>query len=421
MGLHFFLSYTMEDTPSEAVMDEIARKLCEHPLLRDHAAFGAHHYDKAHRHTHFFVSNFSATGKAKKLCMRYEDYNGLRKHANRLCVAHGLSVIDLPTLCYKDPEYSAWIDGVIAGGQITVHPEREEHRGASTKQIYFRQMREKEEAILAEEKLLTAAQLKKKKNRENYCWNFENDPDKPGYPMTGPDGKHRGYHAVRLYDDKGRKRSLVELIGLLLVSIYQYEKIKNTPRPEPQRRSIRMATDYKLQRMVDAVRVARELNVRGEAEVRGCIADTGKQMNALRREKSRHENSILRHEEILSAWDTYRNADPTEMTEAFRQAYAILSRNRVLTEEAAEAMRQRYLFEQQKISDYDKRIPELNRRYRNLKKLEQMIACPEWEVRQIKKQFADNQAKEESLEEKIHAAQMQKSAPKDAKNAERHR
>ncbi len=201
LGLHFFQSYTEEDNPSEAVMDEIARKLCEHPLLRDHAAFGAHHYDKAHRHTHLFVSNFSAAGKQKKLCMRYEDYNDLRKYANHLCVAHGLSVIDLPALRYRDPEYSAWIDGVIAGGQITVHPEREEHRGArhqgaSTKQIYFSQMREKEEAILAEEKLLTAAQLKKNKNRENYCWNFENDPDKPGYPVTGPDGKHRGYHAV---------------------------------------------------------------------------------------------------------------------------------------------------------------------------------------------------------------------------------
>lgn len=125
-------------------------------------------------------------------------------------------------------------------------------------------------------------------------------------------------------------------------------------------------------------------------------------MNALRRERARHENSIRRHEEILSAWDTYQNADPAE--DAFRHAYAILAQNRVLTKEAAETLRQRYRFEQQKLLDYDKRLPALNRSYRMLKDLERMIACPEWEVEQIQKEFAPNEAKAETLEEKIREA-----------------
>ena len=405
LGLHFFLSFSAEDRPDEAVMNEIAKEFCRHPLLGDHASFAAHHFDKDHWHTHFFVSNFSAIGNHRKLCMRHKDYNDLRKYANRLCVEHGLSIIDLPALRYNDPAYSAWIDGVIAEGRITVHPERKEHRGsrhqgASTKQIYFKRMKEKEEANIEEEKLLTAAQLRTKRARQHYCWNFENDPTKAGYLMTDPRTGRRRYHAVRLCDENGRKRSLVELICLLLIAIYQYEKSKYDPPPVTRQRPIRMVKDYKLQRMVDCGRVSRELNIQSKEEVRRHIEDTGRQMNALRREKARHEHSILRHEEILSAWDTYQSADPAE--DAFRQAYAILAQNRVMTEEAAQSLRQRYRFEQQKVLDYDKRLPELKRRYRTLKDLEQMVYYPEWEVEQIWKEFA---AREETLEDKIRAAE----------------
>ena len=406
LGIHLFLSYSREDAPGEAVMNEIAEKLCTHPLFQNHAAFAAHHYDKAHRHTHIYVSNFSAKGKPKKLCMQYKDYNDLRKYANRLCVEHGLSIIDLPALRYKDPEYSAWIDSVIADGRITIHPEREEHRGsrhqgASTRQIYFRNMKEREEAILAEEKLLTPAQLRSKRAREKYCWNFANDPTKPGYLYQTPNG--RRYHAIRLYDDKGRKRTLVELICLLLIAIYQYEKRKNDPPQEPCRSASRMKPDYKLQAMVDSGSIARELNIQTAEDVQKHILDTGRQIGALKREKVRHENSLRCHEEILAAWDTYQTANPGE--DAFRQAYAILARNQILSEEAVEGLRIRYRFEQQKILDYDKRIPKLNRRYRALKYLENMLRCPEAMVEEFRRELVKT---EETLEEKIRAAEKQK-------------
>ena len=355
--------------------------------------------------------------------MRYGDFADLRKYANRLCVEQGLSIIDLPTLRHNDPEYSAWIDGIIAGGRITVHPEREEHRGtthrkATTKQIYFKQMKEKEESVLEEEKSLTQAQLRMKKARENYCWNFENDPEKPGYLRTSPNGKGKQYHVVRLYDENGRKRTLVELTCMLIIAIYRYEKEKNAP-PEVQQRSGRMVRDHRLENMINSTRTARELNIRSAENVAAAIADTGKQMNALKREKSRHEKSIRRHEEILAAWDTYRNTVPDEDPEAFRQAYALLAQNRILTEDAAEELRQRYRFEQQKIIDYDKRLPELNRRYRNLKYLQQMTAAPDWTVEQIKREF--NAKYSPSLDDQIRAAQMQKSAPKDVRLPEPHR
>lgn len=423
LGLHFFLSYTEEDDPSEAVMNHITQKLCNHPLFRGHAILGANHFDKHCKHTHFYVCNYSAEGAPKKLCMRYEDFADLRKYANRLCVEQGLSIIDLPALRHNDPDYSAWIDGIIAGGRITVHPEREEHRGtthrkATTKQIYFKQMKEKEESALEEEKSLTQAQLRMKKARENYCWNFENDPEKPGYLRTSPNGRGKQYHVVRLYDENGRKRTLLELTCMLIIAIYRYEKAKNAP-TAVQQRSGCMVRDHRLENMINSTRTALELNIRSAEDVAAAIADTGKQMNALKQEKSRHENSICRHEEILAAWDAYRNTDPDEDPEAFRQAYALLAQNRILTEETAEELRQRYRFELQKIIDYDKRLPELNRRYRNLKYLQQMTAAPDWTVEQIKREFSPKEP--QSLDEQIKAAQMQKSAPKDVRTPEQHR
>ena len=410
LGIHLFVSYSQEDAPSEAVMNEIAEKLCSCPLFWDHATFAAHHYDTAHSHTHIFVSNFSAIGNHRKLCMRRKDYNDLRKYANRLCVERGLSIIDLPALRYGDPEYSAWIDGVISVGRITVHPERKEHRGskhqgASTKQIYFRQMKEKEEAILVEEKLLTPAQLRTKRARQHYCWNFENDPAKAGYLMTDPRTGRRRYHAVRLYDENGRKRSLAELICLLLIAIYWYEKNKNDPSPVTQpRKAIQTAADRRIQTIADSARVARELCIQNIDDVRRHIADTGRQMNAMKQEMARHESSLQRHEEILNAWDTYCNTAP--VGEAFRRAYAILAQNQVLTEAAIENLRQRYRFEQQKIVDYDKRIPRLNRRYRALKHLERSMICPEAELEQLRKELAGTQ--EETLEDQIRAAERTK-------------
>ena len=203
IGLHFFMSYSEDDNPSELTMNTIMSALAEHPLLRDFPVFGANHFDKTHKHTHFYVGQYSAAGCARKLGMRREDFNDLRKAANQLCVQYGLSIIDLPALRYNDPEYSAWIDGVIASGKVTIHPESEEHRGArhqktSTQKIYFKWLKESEELNKCEEKRLTAAQLSAKKARQIYFWSMDGDPTRHPYYISN-DPKKR-YYAVKRYD-----------------------------------------------------------------------------------------------------------------------------------------------------------------------------------------------------------------------------
>lgn len=339
LGLHMFLSYTEADQPSEAVMNAITEALSRHPLLCDFPIFSANHYDRAHRHTHIYISQYSAVGKPRKLCMRHKDYNELRKYINHLCVEHGLSIIDLPSLRHGDPQYSAWIDGVIAAGKVIVHPESEEHKGArrqkvSTKKIYYKHLKEQAEFNAKEEARLTAAQLSAKKARETYCWSFDGDHRKPPYRISN-DPKKR-YYAVRRYDKHGRKRTLVELICMLVIVIYRNEMARRAPPSTPACHVIQARVDKNVQCMMDCIRISREMHATTPAEVAERLADTGRQMNTLRREQNRLE--------ALS---------PDKQSQNQLQ------------------------FHQQKLQDYERRLTDLRRQYRGLKKLQALISHPE--------------------------------------------
>lgn len=48
LGLHFIISYTEQDDPSEAVMNAITTALAEHPRLRDFPMYSANHFNTHH-------------------------------------------------------------------------------------------------------------------------------------------------------------------------------------------------------------------------------------------------------------------------------------------------------------------------------------------------------------------------------------
>lgn len=427
LGLHFFMSYTEEDNPTEKTMNYILSRLAAHPLLRDHAVFGANHFDKKHRHTHFYVCQYSADGKPHKLCMRHDDYHELRRYANRLCVEQGLSIIDLPVLRHNNPEYSAWIDGVIAAGKVKVHPEREEHKGAkrqkaSTRQIYYKWLKDTEEFNLEQERLLTKEQLSKKRGKE-FFWTVEPE-DKPMkvYPVTGKKNK---YYAVRRWDENGRERTVLELVLMLIKIIYENErKRRNFYIEDYENKPIIAYTDYRIQNAYDQIATARELNIERPSDIPDRIVDIGKQMNALKKEKARHENSIKKHEEILDAYKVYHRirsdvegvADPDpELHDMYKWAYAVLAKNNVLTFDAYYDILRRYNFEKQKVVDYDKRMPVLKRQYRSLKHLEAVACRPAGIIDSIYQSHAreHSQCEPVDIDGKIKSAEARKSPKTD--------
>ena len=388
LGLHFFLSYTLEDSPTEVVMNEIAYKIAKHLVFKDFAVFGANHFDKAHRHTHFFVCAYSADGKPRKLGMSKRDFDEVRRYANKLCAERGLSIIDLGRLRYGDPEYSAWIDSVIEDGKVTVHSEKEERKKwnkqkISTQQLYYKGMKEREERAEEEYRMLPERERKRKDFEKKYFCTQDSARNMRWY-VSG--SSQQRFYVVQKFDLNGNKRSRLELIVRLLLTVAEGEG-KFLQRTDPALAMLynaKVATE--LQGLYDYFATASKMNITKPEQIADRIADVGAQMNALKKEKSKHKNSIKEQERIIAAYKTYIRVSPVvenaqdiemEMVEEYKSAYAVLAQNQVLTDDAYEAICRRYEFEMRKVTDYEKRLPELKRQYRDLKKLEALAVYPE--------------------------------------------
>lgn len=402
LGLHFFISYTEEDDPTDAVMTEIAEKLTEHPLLRDFASFGANHFDQQHRHTHWYSSQFSAVGKPRKMGLQREDIKELKRHANRLCVERGLSIIDDEKL-RKDPEYVTWIEGVIAEGNVTVHklrPEKRRKKKQSTRNMYYRWMKEKEEMEQAEYRMLTEAERKKKAFDKRFYCSMDGENKKRYYVSGDPVQR---FYAVERYTKTGTLRSELECQTMLFIAVLKHEGEYIRRRAPDVFSEMHAVHDWKLQNMYDCIQTAIEMNVNSYAEVEERIKDVGKQMNIFRREIKNCQSSIESQERIIQAHEAYARVQPllerreeimhTDEKE-YSNADAVLAQNQIVTEAAYEGLCKRHEFEKQKIEDYDRRILVLKKQYRDLKKLEAMMANPPWIIDEVYRytKRADKQA-----------------------------
>lgn len=387
LGLHMFLSYTEEDSPAEHIMNKIAMKIAMHPKLKDFPVFGANHFDREHRHTHFFISVYSAEGKPRKLCMSKKDYNEIRRYANKLCCEHGLSIIDLTALRYKNPEYSAWVDSVMAEGKVTVHPEKKEHKRwpkqkISTRNLYYKWQQESAERAEEEEKMLTDRHRQKRKFEEKYFYTVDDNRNRAWYVSGDP---QKRFYTVSRVSPEGYRRSILELTVRFVLFVAQIEGVfikKNDPCLWVQYHA---KVDKELQGMYDYMTTANRLNINKVEEIYSRLEDVGMQMNVLRRERARHEKSIEKQAEIIKAYQTYIRVrrlvegvqEPqTVAVSEYKKAYAILAQNQILTIEAYTELRRRHDFEKQKIIDYDRRMPELKKQYHDLKKLEALAVYP---------------------------------------------
>lgn len=388
LGLHFVISFTIEDNPPVAVMSEILQLLAEHPLLRDYATLGAHHFDKPHRHSHFYTSQFSAVGKPRKMALQREDIYELMRYCNKLCVERGLSIIDKSEL-RSDKYYSDWIDSVIAEGKVTVHPEKKEKRrrtrsrkAAPVKNHYYRWKMENQERAEKVYRLITEKQRQKKDFEEKRYYTPDGNPNTRWYVTGDPQGR---FYTISRLDTNGYKRTELDLAirFVLFVAGTEGQYIKRTDPATWVIYHAKVATE--LQHMYDYVSTANRMNIEKPEQIAGRLADVGKQMNALKQEKTRHEKSIAKHERIMEAYETYTRVKPLvegvqepepEVANEYKSAYAILVQNQILTVEAYAELCMRYDFEKQKCIDYDRRMPELKHQYHDLKRLESLAANP---------------------------------------------
>ena len=135
----FILSWAPgEEVPPEIALD-IVRRLMRHPLLENHFAVCALHYNTDSTHVHIIICNATIDG-TKKLGFGDTLRRELRRYLDRQCVAYGLSIIADGQLYRGDEEDDAFLE--LARDRVSVHENRnwKEYEKAPTRSEWKREI-----------------------------------------------------------------------------------------------------------------------------------------------------------------------------------------------------------------------------------------------------------------------------------------
>lgn len=287
---HIFISFPPEENVSYDLQCEIADKLCESPLLKDFYAISNRHYNTDNDHSHILVSNFSKDG-SRKLCLNKHKRQELQKELNRICVGYGLSIIDNPALRCNDKEYEAFVRDCV--GEVTIYAQNrttdkfgewlKTQEGVCVadgqKHSSYEQwvathndfIRAKDKAAAKKrEEVFIAERQKETKAARIYYW--QEQFKRNGY-----------YYAVRLYDDNGNRKPLIQLMfELLYLVVTNEEYIYITGKEATENEKVYWGTNKQLQASYDAIHYAEEQGIRTPSELQARIQAVGTELSEVR-------------------------------------------------------------------------------------------------------------------------------------------
>ena len=191
-------------------------------------------------------------------------------------------------------------------------------------------------------------------------------------------------YAVRRHNKFGKKRSTLELSFMLAAVIIKNE----TP---PSSTATYSKTDWKLQNMIDAVKIARDANIETIGEIEKRLNQVGKQGNTLKQQLQRYENTYNKMEVLGKAIETYQEVKdiceeikslPEGMDktlkkeeyqvqiEQYKKAKSVMYKHKVTTDEDIDDFLKRYNSVKNNIETTSEKLINTKENYRNLKKLE---------------------------------------------------
>lgn len=290
---HIFISFPPEENVPYELQCEIADKLCGSPLLKDFYALSNRHYNTDNDHSHILVSNFSKDG-SRKLCLNKHKRQELQKELNRICVSYGLSIIDNPALRCNDKEYEAFVRDCV--GKVTIYAQNrttddfgewlkvqegvvvaEGQKHSSYEQWIATHndfIRAKDKAAAKKrEEVFIAERQKETKAARIYYW--QEQFKRNGY-----------YYAVRLYDNDGNRKPLIQLMFELLylvVTNEEYIYLSDIKGLEPgEHEKVYWGTNKQLQASYDAMHYAEMQGVRTPSELQARIQAVGTELSEVR-------------------------------------------------------------------------------------------------------------------------------------------
>lgn len=287
---HLFMSFPPEENVSYDLQCEIADRLCASPLLKDFYAISNRHYNTDNDHSHILVSNFSKDG-SHKLCLNKHKRQELQKELNRICVSYGLSIIDNPALRHNDKEYEAFVRECV--GKVTVYAPRR------TTDEFGEWLKEQEGVVIADggkhgsyeqwvathNDFIRAKDKKAAKKKEAVFISEQQKETKAArvYYWQEQFKRNGYYYAVRLYDDEGNRKPLIQLMfELLYLVVTNEEYIYITGKEQTENEKVYWGTNKQLQAEYDAMRYAEEQGIRTPSELQGRIQAVGTELSEVR-------------------------------------------------------------------------------------------------------------------------------------------
>jgi len=418
---HFVLSFHPEDNPSAAKVQSVVDQFMAHPYFEGFPALSNIHFDRPHKHAHVLCSNYHSSG-TRKLSIKGAKVAELKRHLDRICYEHGLSIIDSREM-RKDPEYSKWLDGVIAEGKVKVR-----------KPVEFEEEEDKLRRKQAQAKRIS----RKKKGNQNYKAHHasqvaERSATLDATPNIHPavredlkdfarndlfvgDGQYikatmqsrlphelrqlpeierrkrtaeaeaaarrkraqeeeqwRRVYCVRVYIydrsyHRYRQRSLIELLFELAKVILTNESQffeKNYP-VQYDNFVLNSPTNWKIQNMIDSISTTQRLNVRTPAELDRRVEEIGAAIGEKQKAVNYDKRTMERGRLLYNAIMTWR--DESQPEEARKAAYAILARNKCTTDDKMDKFVGKYEAACHRIPRNEEQLQELRKEYRAAKK-----------------------------------------------------
>lgn len=272
-----------ESVPTEERYEMMLELINGNERLRRHAHLLAAHENKRHDHIHDSLSAYSITGDSK-LAMNNDFLYELRREFDRICVAHGYSIVYSPELM-GDKEYAAWFDYVLDQELVTIHPPR-------PKKVKEKSEEEKYAAAKAEEHLAKKALREEllKPHRitaENIGTDFYSLPH-----VYHPQNPNSQLYIYAL-DEKGDRKSPLQL-DMHLQYVWAngcLDELKKMPDfPGKLDLAERLKTAY--DNALDAYELMGELDIGTRAELKAHIQAVGGDMSTCRQEIARQEKVI---------------------------------------------------------------------------------------------------------------------------------
>ncbi len=294
---HLFMSFPPEENVPYELQCEIADRLCESPLLKDFYAISNRHYNTDNDHSHILVSNFSKDG-TRKLCLNKTKRQELQKELNRICVGYGLSIIDNPALRRKDKEYEEFVRDCV--GKVPVYAPADYERQYTDNFGKWMQIQiEEGNVIVADGKkhdsyeqwiavhndFIRAKDKKAAQKREAVFIAERQKEEKAArvYYWQEQFKRNGYYYAVRLYDDEGNRKPLIQLMfELLYLVVTNEEYIYITGKEATENEKVYWGTNKQLQASYDAIHYADEQGIRTPSELQARIQAVGTELSEVR-------------------------------------------------------------------------------------------------------------------------------------------